>query len=69
MCVNDAPKKQHQAPENVVACPNCGASVSRDAKFCPECGQALTANLTCPNCGHESPHGTKFCAECGTKLG
>jgi hypothetical protein len=68
MCVNEAPKKQHRAPENVTACPNCGARVSGEAKFCPECGQALTANLTCPNCGHESPAGTKFCAECGNKL-
>jgi RNA polymerase subunit RPABC4/transcription elongation factor Spt4 len=68
MCVTDAPKKQHQSAANVVACSNCGASVDRASKFCPECGQPLKTTLTCPKCGHESPRGTKFCAECGTKL-
>jgi RNA polymerase subunit RPABC4/transcription elongation factor Spt4 len=69
MCVTDAPKTQHQTSVDVVACSNCGASVARDSKFCPECGQALKTHVTCSKCGKESPVGTKFCPECGTKLG
>ena len=45
-------------------CPRCDSSVSDNAKFCPECGHALTSR-TCPACGTQSDHG-RFCAECGT---
>ncbi len=51
-------------------CPNCGAVVSPDAKFCPSCGQALPsltvqsstteAPKICPNCGAELPEGAKI---------
>ncbi len=49
-------------------CPHCGAEVSPSSKFCGECGQAISANLTCGKCGTESEAGTKFCPECGNKL-
>ena len=35
-------------------CPECGAKVAPNAKFCPECGTPS--------------NGGKFCTECGTKL-
>ncbi|MCX2740538.1 zinc-ribbon domain-containing protein [Pontibacter anaerobius] len=33
-------------PENPATktCPNCGATVPREAKQCPQCGQPLPAN-------------------------
>jgi len=53
------------ASASTVPCPNCGNPVSPDAKFCPECGQALKD--ACANCGAELAPGAKFCPECGTK--
>ena len=47
-------------------CPSCGTDNPDRAKFCVECGVALTRR--CPNCGIETPPGAKFCAECGTSL-
>jgi len=45
-------------------CPNCKATVAAGAKFCPECGAALTGG-TCAKCGAELPLNAKFCPECG----
>jgi len=49
-----------------VACPTCGAANAPGAKFCQECGGALTTKK-CANCGTDLAPGTKFCPECGTK--
>ena len=46
-----------------MACPNCGASVSAGAKFCAECGCAVSR--TCPRCGCLAAAGAKFCSDCG----
>jgi membrane protease subunit (stomatin/prohibitin family) len=47
-------------------CPQCGTTVIGGAKFCAECGQALSA--VCPQCGKSADAAAKFCPECGTKL-
>lgn len=47
-------------------CPKCKAKLEADAKFCPECGQALIVN--CKKCNVDYPLGTKFCKQCGEKL-
>src|SRR5262249_58123376 len=49
-----------------VECPNCKASVPQSAKFCAECGSALSRK--CPACGSDSPPSAKFCPECGASL-
>lgn len=53
------------------SCPSCGASVSANAKFCPECGtkvERLAENeVICPSCGQKTGKG-KFCQECGAPL-
>lgn len=54
-------------------CAKCGAALSDNAKFCPECGEkvapALPDNMiVCPSCGKEVASGAKFCPECGEKL-
>ena len=60
------------AGEQSVAAPSltcsCGASVAGGAKFCPECGQKVTAKQHCPGCGVEATPGAKFCAECGHRF-
>ena len=53
----------------VGACPNCGASITPGAKFCPECGQAITRERFCSECGNKIKADAKFCPECGAKQG
>lgn len=60
----NVPAKQQQ--ESKIACPKCGASVSENAKFCPECGSAM--GNVCPKCGASVKQGAKFCCECGSRL-
>ena len=47
-------------------CPACGHENESTARFCSNCGNALT--ITCPTCATVSPAGTKFCSNCGTNL-
>jgi membrane protease subunit (stomatin/prohibitin family) len=58
-----------KAPAAEKICPNCGQSVSANAKFCMHCGQAQPQPPTpkfCPECGTRCEG--KFCMNCGTKL-
>lgn len=50
-----------------MSCPNCQASVSASARFCPSCGTNLQA-VACPKCGHQNAPGAKFCSNCGNGL-
>lgn len=59
---------QQQAPaQDEKACPNCGAKVSKSAKFCSECGTKIPAKKFCAECGKELSATAKFCPECGAK--
>ncbi len=56
-------------------CPNCGAEIKKESKFCSECGAAIPApaaqRLThCPNpaCGQALEGQEKFCPACGEKI-
>ena len=57
------------APKTV--CAKCGTSIPAGSKFCPECGEKVTAaaesTVVCPGCGKTVAKG-KFCPECGHKL-
>ena len=55
-----------EPPKETVKCAKCGAKMSADAKFCPECGAA--AGLMCPKCKAVVKEGAKFCPECGAPL-
>src|SRR5215813_3964969 len=48
-------------------CASCGVENPAGAKFCIECGGALTP--ACPRCGSDNLPQAKFCANCGTALG
>ena len=48
-----------------ITCKSCGATLIKQSKYCPECGQPLES--ACPNCGAVVT-GMKFCPECGTEL-
>lgn len=49
-------------------CIHCGAQLSPNAKFCPECGKPAASENLCPKCGAKLPASGKFCPECGTKI-
>ena len=47
-------------------CPSCTFENPEGAKFCIECGSAVTRS--CQSCGLSNLPQAKFCAECGTPL-
>lgn len=56
-----------------IGCPNCGKTVSTEARFCVFCGAALKQlvkqnALPCPECGKLIPIGSKYCNYCGVDL-
>jgi VWFA-related protein len=62
-------------------CSRCGSSLRPGARFCGQCGQAITTvappvppaaaprAATCPRCGRTVRPGGKFCGNCGQKMG
>lgn len=47
-------------------CPSCGRPNDQDAKFCDDCGAAMSK--ACPNCGATNDGDAKFCDNCGSGL-
>ncbi len=65
-------------------CPQCGAIVPPDSRFCPQCAslcgigrfgkmqhkiEATQQITNCPDCGLPDNAGHRFCTACGAKLG
>ncbi len=48
-------------------CPVCGSAVGDGAKFCAECGAALS-DIFCRECGTKLEPTAKFCPQCGKKV-
>ena len=46
-------------------CPKCNAISDADARFCSDCGEALTKSRTCPDCGELNDSDARFCDACG----
>jgi len=51
-----------------VRCHKCSALNDADAKFCDECGTALSKSLECPACGEMNDPDARFCDDCGRRL-
>lgn len=49
-------------------CPNCGAQIADDCRFCSECGKEITQANVCPHCGASIGEGDAFCQNCGKSL-
>ena len=64
-------------------CPQCGAVVPPDSRYCPNCAalcgsgrfgkaqhkvEATYVAVNCPNCGHPDNTGRRFCTACGAKI-
>ncbi|MDL2292191.1 SPFH domain-containing protein [Acholeplasma sp. OttesenSCG-928-E16] len=52
--------------KGIKKCAHCGAQLSENSKFCPECGKPTGS--TCPKCKASVAEGAKFCPECGESL-
>jgi uncharacterized membrane protein YvbJ len=48
-------------------CPNCGAQIADDSRFCAECGKEIAQGTVCPHCGASMNDGDVFCQNCGKK--
>lgn len=53
-------------------CPECGAAIRPDLRFCLQCGYALSASLKperalCQSCGEPLEAGVAFCTSCGAR--
>ena len=48
-------------------CPNCGAQIADDSRFCSECGKEIPQGNVCPHCGASMNDGDVFCQNCGKK--
>jgi len=56
----------YPAPPGTASCPSCGASLRPGARFCPRCGQPVSAApARCPSCGASLRPGARFCPGCG----
>lgn len=57
--------------QNKILCKSCGAEITKDSKFCLNCGQKVESaaenTVVCPNCKASVPAG-KFCLECGAVM-
>jgi hypothetical protein len=57
-------------PDQPETCPHCLTRLSSQARFCPQCGLAVTsrAKNSCPKCGSSVSPGAHFCESCGHPL-
>lgn len=52
-----------------ITCVNCGATIAKNFKFCPQCGtENKEIAKECPTCHNIVAFKANFCPDCGTKL-
>ena len=64
-CDTSAQQSKETKKDTAIQCSNCGASMTEQTKFCPECGNRYNP---CSKCKADIPDGAKVCPECGTKV-
>ena len=64
-CDTSAQQSKETKKDTAIKCSNCGASMTEQTKFCPECGNRYNP---CSKCKADIPDGAKVCPECGTKV-
>lgn len=48
-----------------IICHTCNTKLSKDVRFCPNCGTKVIENLTCYSCGRKKSSTDNFCSHCG----
>lgn len=52
-----------------ITCVNCGATIAKNFKYCPQCGKEnKEVAKECPNCHSVVAFKANYCPDCGTKL-
>jgi uncharacterized RDD family membrane protein YckC len=54
-----------------IRCGNCGAELTKESKFCMDCGQSVKTpgeKVICKSCKTELPGDSRFCWECGAPV-
>ena len=52
-----------------ITCVNCGSTIAKNFKYCPQCGvENKEIAKECPNCHNIVAFKANFCPDCGTKL-
>lgn len=64
-CGFDTEKKNEETKAVKLNCSSCGGAITKNTKFCPECGRKTNH---CPNCGNDIADGTSKCSVCGNEL-
>lgn len=64
--------------KNENTCPSCGATISKDVLFCPNCGTKIErpqpepepqpTEKVCPECGSAVDEDDVFCTNCGARV-
>lgn len=66
------PTNQGKNLTNALKCPQCGAIVDPNNKFCAGCGaplqQPTVDGVVCPHCGGVCREGSRFCTHCGQSI-
>lgn len=52
-----------------MVCTKCGARISEEDQFCPECGAKVIKKRRCPDCGALLRQDNQFCPKCGRPVG
>lgn len=61
-CGFDTDEMKQKEKTASIKCSNCGAAMSKELKFCPECGNRYNP---CPECGADMPDNAAACSICG----
>ena len=67
---SNSPKKRKSSSTSSESCSKCGASVTSNDKFCPDCGAEIVKKSGegfCSKCGASITPNDKFCPDCGAK--
>ena len=53
--------------EIIKQCPQCGARIADDSRFCSECGKKIPEKSFCRSCGNRIEISDEYCPFCGSK--
>ncbi|WBW95154.1 SPFH domain-containing protein [Oceanirhabdus sp. W0125-5] len=69
--ISHSPVEIDKKTQEMITCSGCKEKISKDNKFCPECGTKTLVPeenmMNCSKCGAKIKIGSKFCPECGEK--